>query len=675
MKIGSLVAGLALAGVMTTAALAQVETVVTPKPDPARTNAPAFQGPQPAPPPGLLHPMFQDHAVLQRDQPLRVYGNAAAGTPVNVTLGTTTASATADSNGHWTATLPAMPAGGPYTLTATGGGKSQTASDVLVGDVFFCTGQSNMALTQRAAGNAIADSRTATDSQIRQLSIANNASTTPLASFANKVAWTVETPETVPNFSASCWYMVRELKQTVHVPMGMVVAAWGGARIRNWVSEPTLRRLSYFNDDIAILDTYKTDQQAAMRAWGRKWEAWWKSLKIAGTPPWEANFDDNSWPVAPDAGKAWALWHGDNPDGFIGQMWMRTTVTLTAAQAAQAANLDLGAVNEEDETWINGKDVGGTSFSNKAEHVVARGVLKEGVNTIVSNIFCSWRNCGFRGPDTNRVLRLADGGTVVLNQPWRYKQMSDKDDIIAPMLPWGVTHGLTMDYNGMVAPVGPYNFKAAVWYQGESNIYFAEHYRTTLAAMMADWRAQFVNPTLPFLIAQIPNYGAAPTSPTASGWSDVREAQRLAVLDDDSHSALTVNIDIGDPKSLHPTNKQELGRRLAVAAQLAVYRMNVPSSGPQVASAVRSGNNVTVHFARFTGELLGLSGVNGFELCGATQASCRWAPARIKGDDIVLENAGPATRVRYCWGDAPVCTLYDSSGLPAGPFEQKITAR
>jgi sialate O-acetylesterase len=457
--------------------------------------------------------------------------------------------------------------------------------------------------------------------------------------------------------------------------MGMVVAAWGGARIRNWISEPTLRKLGYFNDDLEILDTYKADQQAAMRRWGRKWEAWWKSLKIAGTPPWEAGFDDSAWPVSPNPGQAWALWHSDNPDGFIGQMWMRTTITLTAAQAAQAANLDLGAVNEEDETWINGKDVGGTSFSNKAEHVVAAGVLKEGRNVIVSNIFCSWRNCGFRGPDENRVLRLADGSSVVLNQPWRWKQMSNRDDVIAPMIPWGVTHGLTMDYNGMVAPFGAYNFKAAVWYQGESDLYFASRYRTNMAAMMADWRAQFRNPTLPFLVVQIPNYGAAPTAPTDAYWADVREAQRLAVLDDDNHSALTVNIDIGDAKNLHPTNKQELGRRLALAAQFAVYRQNTPPSGPQVASAVKSGGTVIIHFARFAGKLLGLSGVNGFELCGATQVSCRWALAEIKGDDVVLRDAGTATRVRYCWGESPVCTLYDSTGLPAGPFEQKITAK
>ncbi|MBV9548103.1 MAG: 9-O-acetylesterase [Alphaproteobacteria bacterium] len=634
----------------------------------------AFQGPQPAPPPGLLHAMFQDHAVLQRGEPIRVYGDAPAGTSVNVTLGTASASGTADSSGHWLATLPAMQAGGPYTLTATGGGKSETANDVLVGDVFLCTGQSNMAFGQSGAANAAADARGATDSQVRQLNIPTNASIAPLASFANRVNWTVESPDTVGRFSAACWYMVRDLKKTQNVPMGMVVAAWGGARIRNWISEPTLKRLGYFNDDLSTLDTYKSDPQAAMRMWGRQWESWYRGLKIAGPAPWEVNFDDSSWAISPNPGQAWALWHGDNPDGFIGQMWMRTTINLTAAQAAQAANLDLGSVNEEDETWVNGKDVGGTSFSNKAEHVVSPGILKEGRNVIVSNIFCSWRNCGFRGPDENRVLRLADGSSVVLNQPWRYKQMSDKDDIIAPMIPWGVTHGLTMDYNGMVSPIGAYNFKAAVWYQGESDLYFASRYRTNMAAMMGDWRALFRNTTLPFLIVQIPNYGEIPTKPTPSYWSDVREAQRLAVKDD-KYAALTVNVDIGDPASLHPTNKQEAGRRLAIAARHIVYGEPVPPSGPEVTGAARNGDSVTIRFAGINGKLVGRSGVNGFELCGATQASCRWAAASISGNGVTLAKAGNATRVRYCWGDAPVCTLYDTSGLPAGPFEVPISGR
>jgi sialate O-acetylesterase len=229
-----------------------------------------------------------------------------------------------------------------------------------------------------------------------------------------------------------------------------------------------------------------------------------------------------------------------------------------------------------------------------------------------------------------------------------------------------------MDYNGMVAPLGAFGFRAALWYQGESNIFFASNYRTTLKAMMQDWRRQFENPDMPFLIVQVPNYGIIPAQPTASGWADVREAQRLAVLED-SHAALTVNIDIGDATNLHPGNKLDVGRRLAIAARNVVYGEKIPPSGPVVGAVTRRGNDAVVAFRDVTGVLSGRSGNPlGFELCGAAQASCRWADSRIDGASIVLPNAGAATRVRYCWGESPVCTLYDASGLPAGPFEAPI---
>ncbi len=214
--------------------------------------------------------------------------------------------------------------------------------------------------------------------------------------------------------------------------------------------------------------------------------------------------------------RPWALWNGTSPDGFVGQMWLRTTVTLTAEQARRAGPvLDLGQVNEEDETWINGMDVGSSSFAARTTHPVRAGVLKEGVNVIATNIFCSWRNCGIRGPADMRAIRFADGSSVPLSDPWKYWEVPN--GLIAPQMPWGVTHGLTMNYNGMVAGLGPFGLKGAVWYQGESNIYFAQNYRTTLLAMMSDWRRQFENPDLPFLIVQLPNYGLIPTQPVAVG--------------------------------------------------------------------------------------------------------------------------------------------------------------
>jgi sialate O-acetylesterase len=221
----------------------------------------------------------------------------------------------------------------------------------------------------------------------------------------------------------------------------------------------------------------------------------------------------------------------------------------------------------------------------------------------------------------------------------------------------------------MIAPIGPYGFKAAIWYQGESNIYFAQHYQATLTAMIADWRKQFGG-SLPFLIVQIPDYGPTPTKPDESLWSDVREAQRKTA-EADPRAALVVTLDVGDPKNLHPANKQEIGRRLSIAARHLVYGEALAPSGALVSSARRSGDGVTVSFKEVTGSLSAYNGEpNAFELCDT--ASCRWAHATITGDHVSLANAGAATRVRYCWGDSPVCTLTDASGLPAGPFEVPI---
>ena len=629
----------------------------------------AQQPPQTAPAgPQLLHPMFQDHAVLQRDRPIKVYGETSPQTDVTVTLGGNSIRTRAGADGHWIATLPATTAGGPYTLTAAANGESRTASDVLVGDVFLCAGQSNMGFSQRQAQGAADDTRSATDAQIRQLTIGTNASLVPRQTFASAVRWVVGSPETVGNFSAACYYFARELKRTANTPVGIVVAAWGGARVRNWVSEDGLRRLGLDNDDLDMLALSRTDQQAALRRWGAKWESWWKTARPQDGQPWMAEYDDSSWRTAPPALGAWASWNGTSPDGFVGQMWMRTAVMLTAEQAAKSgAVLDLGSINEEDETWVNGKDVGASSFANRTQHQIRPGLLKAGVNVIATNIFCSWRNCGIRGAAENRAIRFADGTSVPLLNPWKYQEVSDT--LIAPQLPWGPTHGVTLDYNGMISPIGAYGFRGAVWYQGESDIYFARNYKATLLGMMADWRRQFENPSLPFLIVQLPNYGPIPAQPTSSVWADVREAQRQAAIED-KHAALTVNMDIGDATNLHPTNKREVGRRLAIAARHLIYGERTPPSGPAVARVSRRGSDIVVAFRDVTGALSIRGGSsNGFELCGATQASCRWAEARVQGTSVVLLNAGNATRVRYAWGESPVCSLYDDSGLPAGPFE------
>ena len=622
--------------------------------------------------PLLLHPLFQDHAVLQRDRPIAVYGETLPGAAVSVTLASATAETRADANGRWSARLPALGAGGPYTLTATANGETATARDILVGDVFFCSGQSNMAFSQRQAQGAADDARSAGDAAIRHFNVPGAVSLTPQRTFTGTPRWIAASPDTVGRFSAVCYYFARELKKTVNVPVGLVTAAYGGARLRNFTSEETLRRVGLESEDLDILDLYRNDPAAANRRWGTRWESWWTAARPKEGRPWTAGYDDRSWATAPPALGAWALWTGTNPDGFIGQMWMRTAVTLTPEQAAKpGAVIDLGSVNQEDETWLNGTYLGASSFGNRTRYAIEPGGLKAGVNVIATNIYCGWRDCGLRGPAENRAIRFGDGSSVALASPWKYQEVPD--GLVGPRLPWGSVHGMTQLHNGMIAPLGAFTFRGAVWYQGESDVHFpGSYYKATLLAMMAERRRQFEDPDLPFLLVQLPGYGPIPAQPASSTWASLRDAQRQTALAD-AHAALAVTLDLGDPSDLHPTNKREVGRRLSIAARHLIYGERIPPSGPVVDNVKRRGADVVVSFRDVTGALTLRGGSpGGFEVCGDTQASCRWADARVEGRSVSLSNAAAATRVRYAWGGSPASPLTDASGLPAGPFEIAI---
>jgi sialate O-acetylesterase len=358
-------------------------------------------------------------------------------------------------------------------------------------------------------------------------------------------------------------------------------------------------------------------------------------------------------------------------------VWYRTTVHLTATQAAQKATLSLGTVAQIDATWLNGHWLGTTAGANtERTYEVPPKTLRKGQNTIVINVLDTYSYGGIYGPADKRALHLADGTTIPLDQEWRY-QIVPSSIGHSIRAPWEDTAGLTLIRNAMIAPLGSYGLRGVVWYQGESNAEDAERYKPLLEGLMADWRSQFGS-DLPVLLVQLPNYGPAATAPAASDWATLREAQRLAVAED-AHAALAVAIDIGERTDLHPANKQEVGRRLARAARHLVYGEPVAPSGPVPVIARRDGQQIVVRFKDIDGGSLVAYGAYrpvGFELCGADQASCRFADATLQSDRVVLEpvhDAPAPTRVRFCWADSPVCTLYDKSGLPAGPFEMPIS--
>jgi sialate O-acetylesterase len=627
----------------------------------------------------LLNPLFQDHAVIQRDRADPVWGHAKPGEAVNISFDGHDIHAQADADGRWQASLPAHAAGGPYTLTvATPDGDTQTIHDVLVGDVWLCSGQSNMQLQVKRALDARAEVQDASNDRIRVLTVDDISSVKPLDSIPASDHWLATTPKTIAEFSATCYFYARELQKDVPVPMGLVVAAWGGSRIEPWMSEAALRKVGDYGASLDLLAEYRKDPVHAGQQWSRVWQAWWHSRPgiAKNDEPWNpADANDNGWLAAPIDSGAWQHWGKPELANFTGMLWYRTSVTLTQAQAAQHAALNFTA-NEIDQTWVNGHWVG-TGYGNGdvRGYAIPPGVLHEGKNLIAVNVLNTYRDGGIYGPSSKRALHLADGSNVPLGT-WQYKVVPLAYGA-PPNVPWQSTSGLTTLYNGMIAPLGHYAFRGELWYQGESNTGDAASYRKLLEAWRADERERF-GADLPVLIAQLSSYGPSPTHPGESGWADVREAQRLAAAED-PHSGLAVSVDIGERYDIHPANKQELGRRLARAARHVIYGAALPPSGPTPAAARQTGDTVTLTFHDVTGQLVAYSADNpiGFELCGDQPGSCHYALAEIHGNQVVLHahaSAQNAARVRYCWADSPICTLYDQAGLPAGPFQLTITS-
>lgn len=640
-----------------------------------------------------LHSLFQDHAVLQRDRPIKVWGRAAPGEALTVSLATATVAARADTSGRWSATLPAMHAGGPYSLSVKSGAGVQQVNDVLVGDVWLCSGQSNMVLQVHRALDARAEIAGSANDSIRMLTVPLANSAKPLEQFQDAVQWQVAAPATVPEFSATCFYFARELQKTTGVPMGLVNASWGGSKIEAWMSEDGIRAVGHDNAALDVLDQYSKDPDAGAARWGAMWETWWRSRPAARNQrdPWSTVIAEGEWRTAPAQLGHWEKWGVGELENYNGMVWYRTTVTLTEQQAKQRALLSIGLVDEVDLTWVNGRTVGNTSGFGGDSHAdsnleanrgrpgperryyLPAGTLRAGQNVIAVNVLDTYGNGGLHGTPDKRSLQLADGTVLPLDGAWRY-QIAPRDIGIPPRAPWEAVAGLTTIHNAMIAPLGSFGFRGVVWYQGESNTDEADRYSSLLKGLFADWRGKY-GADLPFLIVQLANYGPAPVAPVESGWAELREAQRLVVAND-SNAGMAVAIDIGDRYDIHPANKQEVGRRLARAARRVVLGEKIAPSGPVPAVARHEGGKVVVTFGDVTDRLVAYSADSpiGFELCGAAPGSCRYAGATLERDRVTLQSVDvpSPTRVRYCWADSPVCTLYDESKLPAGPFQLAI---
>ena len=479
--------------------------------------------------------------------------------------------------------------------------------------------------------------------------------------------------QTIPTFSAVCYFFARDLQRHNNVPQGLIHSSWGGSAIQAWTSATALKQLGNYDEALRLLALHEHSPQQAAAQWHEMLANWWQQHDPHRQTWSAARVDDAAWPtiVPHDFWEKSGIADFSYFDGFA---WFRKKFTLTAQQARETATLTLGPVDDMDETWINGKRIGSTEgYDVQRKYEIPRGVLKAGTNVIAVGVMDSGGGGGLWGDPAARALKFSSGSAVALDGEWRYQiSASLQQTGAAPhAAPWQTAVGTTTLYNAMIAPLAGYNFRGVAWYQGEANVMEAGEYARLLPAMMSDWRNTF-GADLPFLIVQLAGFGPLADRPVDSQWAQLREVQRL-VATQERNAALATAVDIGDHFDIHPTNKQELGWRLALAARKLIFNEDVIASGPEARSARREGSHVVVDFDDAqTLKVIGSNRPAGFELCDK-ERHCRFVDASVQDHRVLLDAAGiDAAFVRYAWADTPVINLYNDQELPALPFEMAV---
>ena len=609
--------------------------------------------------PLALDAPYTSHAVFQRGRAIPISGTAEPGSPVSVTFDDASLTATADEKGHWQVTFPAHKVGGPYAVEVKSGGQVQRLDDIMVGDVWLCSGQSNMEFALRNATNANFEVAASTSPMLRLLNVPRQSSTAPQQRFSAPTSWQRSAPESAADFSAACYFMGRDLQTRENIPIGLIAASWGGSVIEDWISRDALQTLARYKGDLALLDQYARDPDGASRTLAKVLQQW---LGPDTDVPAKV-----SWRPVP-ALKPWEEWGDAALATFDGIGHYRVRVNLTAAQARQPAQLAIGMADDIDVTRINGKSVGADyGWQTDRTYAVPAGVLKAGSNVIDVAVIDTGGGGGLWGGKA-RTLTLADGNVVPLSG-WTFaKGRSLAEAGMPPSAPWIGGSGRTTLYNGMIAPLHDYPVAGFAWYQGEANVNDAKGYAQLMPMLIADWRQRFG--ARPFVMVQLANFGPLASAPSNDSWAQLRDVQRR-VADADPQVGMASAVDIGQVGDIHPTNKEEVGRRLALAARHIALGEAVEDRGPAPVSVTRTAQGIAVRFTHGPLKLVGGGSAIGFELCDAA-ASCRFVDGRLDGDTILLPADPQAREVRYLWQASPIVNLYNRDDLPATGFAMPV---
>ena len=619
--------------------------------------------------------LFSDHMVLQHDSDITLWGMAKPGSKIDVKFRDQSAAATANENAQWKLTLKSEKAGGPDSLLVSSRNEKLVFHDVLVGEVWLCSGQSNMEMPLISnwahLDNAEEEVQNAQYPDIRLFKVERKISYSPTTEISTK-GWQACSPQTVADFSAVGYFFGRDVHLAEKVPVGLIESAWGGTIVEAWTSAEPLKKLDDFREAVQMIENSPSDMKEVWAQYQQKHAEWEKfcqkldpGIENGDTLAVKPDYDDSSWKTMDLP----ILWENTEVGAVDGAVWFRKSVEVPASWLGKGLTLRIGPCDDHDVTWFNGVKIGeGHVYNAPRVYNIPADLVKEGRNVIAVRVVDDQGGGGIWGEAKDFGLDNPDGPSIDLSGTWRWMLAYDKKD--CPPEPGSPEqpNQPTVLYNGMIYPIQPFTIRGAIWYQGESNASRAYQYRTLFKTMILDWRNQW-GYDFPFLFVQLANFMDRNEQPVDDTWAELREAQSMAL--ELPNTGMAVTIDIGNAKDIHPGDKQDVGKRLALWAQNKVYGEDIPFSGPLYKSSEIKNNKIVIHFDHVYDGLKTSDGKKprGFAVAGDDKKFV-WADAKIAGNTVVVSSLKikKPVAVRYGWSSNPDVNLSNSADLPASPF-------
>ncbi len=618
--------------------------------------------------------LISDGMVLQRNVENSIWGWASANEAITVNFNGKKYKTKASREGNWKIKLPKMKAGGPYTMKISGTNLLEV-KDILIGDVWLCSGQSNMVHQMDIHDVRYADEiRNTNYPQIRHFKVSTKPELSGPAMDVPDGNWEEAVGDEVRPFSAVAYFFAKKIYEKYHVPIGLINASVGGTPIEAWISEegykefPEVLKIIRENKDTAFVKSHSGSPG--------NWTVQNLSDKgLVGEKKWyDVDFKPKDWRQINIPG----YWEDQGVKDVNGVVWYRREIDLPRSMTGTEATVFLGRIIDADELYINGKKVGNTTYQYpQRRYDVPAGVLHAGKNIFVIRVTNNFGKGGFVSDKPYCIFNDLD--TIDLKGYWQYKV----GDVFPPFDRSAFRNNgqserrinpqnePTALFNGMVGPYTQYSIKGVLWYQGESNAGRPQEYLGLMKALVSSWREVFGNPDLPFIYAQLPNFGDVTYLPTESGWAALRKSQLKALTV--PHTAMTVNIELGEWNDIHPDNKKDVGERMALAAQKLAYGEDIVYSGPLYKGHTIESGKVIISFTNTGSGLVTDDGeeLSEFAIAGEDKKFV-WANAKIEGNKVIVwsDKIDAPRYVRYAWADNPDNpNLYNKEGLPASPFE------